>query len=92
MPQKALAKAAGLDPSVLAAIENGRRATPKDAVLRRLASALCASDMDMQELQRGRLASRLYKVLESQPAKTSVAIILIALLLVQISDEDRVEG
>ena len=92
MPQKALAIAAGLDPSVLAGIENGRRPPPKEAVLRRLALALSASDMDLRELHRGRLASRLYKVLESQPTNTSVSIILIALLLVRISDQERVGG
>ena len=87
MSQKALALAAGVDQSVLAAIEHGRRPPPKDDVLQRLISALRASEVELQELERGRVASRLVRALEGQPAATQAVIVEVALVLVRMLPE-----
>lgn len=84
MSQKALALEAGIDQSVLAAIEHGRRPPPKDEVLRRIVTALGLSEAELIELERGRLASRLVKALDGQPPVTRAAIVEIALVLVRV--------
>ena len=84
MSQKALALESGIDQSVLAAIEHGRRPPPKDDVLRRLITALSLTDVELQELECGRLASRLVKALEGQSAATQAVIVEIALVLVRV--------
>jgi len=88
MSQKALALEAEIDQSVLAAIEHGRRPPPKDDVLRRLITALRLSDVELQEIERGRLASRLVKALEGQPAASQAVIVEIALVLVRVLTQD----
>lgn len=88
MSQKALALEAGIDQSVLAAIEHGRRPPPKDEVLRRIVTALGLSEAELIELELGRLASRLVKALDGQPAVTRAAIVEIALVLVRVLTQD----
>jgi transcriptional regulator with XRE-family HTH domain len=87
MSQKALALEAGVDQSVLAAIEHGRRPPPRDDVLQRLIAALSLSELELQELERGRVASRLVKALEGQPPATQAVIVEVALVLVRMLPE-----
>lgn len=87
MSQKALALEAGVDQSVLAAIEHGRRPPPRDDVLQRLIAALSLSELELQELERGRIASRLVKALEGQPPATQAVIVEVALVLVRMLPE-----
>ncbi len=88
MSQKALALQAGIDQSVLAAIEHGRRPPPKDEVLRRIVIALGLSEAELIELERGRLASRLVRALDGQPAATRAAIVEIAVVLARVLSQD----
>lgn len=87
--QKALALDAQIDQSVLAAIESGRRAPPRDGVMQRITSALHPTDRELLELERGRLASRLSKVLEEQPPAIRAAIVEIALVVVRTMNQER---
>lgn len=88
MSQKALALEAGLDQSVLAAMESGRRSPPRDAVLKRLMSAFNATEDERVQLERGRLASRLSKVLSAHPALTRRVIVEIALIVMRVLDNN----
>lgn len=54
--------AAGLDPSYVAGLENGRRDPPRQEILDRLCEALALKPIERDRLQRAALASRLKKV------------------------------
>ena len=60
--QKAVAYAAGLDPSYVASLENGRRDPPRREILDKLCDALVATPSEREQLHRAALAAKLKKV------------------------------
>lgn len=60
--QKAVAYAAGLDPSYVASLENGRRDPPRREILDKLCDALAATPAEREQIHRAALATKLKKV------------------------------
>ncbi len=60
--QKAVAYVAGLDPSYVASLENGRRDPPRREILDKLCDALTATPSEREQLHRAALAAKLKKV------------------------------
>ncbi len=61
--QKQVAAAASLDASYIAALENGRRAPPREEVMNKLFQALGLSDTERNELQRTAVLTDVGRVL-----------------------------
>ena len=86
LKQKQVAYEAGIDPSYVAALENGRRPPPRQNLVQKLANAVKADEWDEKELGRTAMLSQLARPLDENAeffsgAPTALAILELSSVL-----------
>jgi transcriptional regulator with XRE-family HTH domain len=80
LKQKQVAYEAGVDPSYVAALENGRRVPPRHDGVIKLAKAVNANDQETKDLERSARLSQLAKEIDACAEHFSGATVAMAIL------------